>query len=412
MPAAAVARSACGIKCTAFHSGLPTLSPSQAFGWGEHREERRLFVFGLGYTGIAAASYFRQKGWTVSGTCRTEDKVRSLEARFGVAAWKWNLEEDFELDIDAAEALRRATHVLSTVPPAGGEDPVVQAYSQLLEGAEGLAWAGYISSSSVYGGHEGAWVDEESELRALSSKGLARIVAEHDWLSLVEFGVPVHVFRCGGIYGPRRSALDAAAGEGAASASAARRAAQRHTARVHVLDICRVLEASMRHPRPSAVYNVVDDDPASREEVVQYAAEVLRRRARGLPLWDPASGAPAAAPRGGAAGVTASLAYSSLDETSGEGGDEGGGRGAGRGGSGGGGGGGGRRGPRQQYLHLYQIQQQKAVAALAAAAAVEEKRVSNARIKAELWFSLAFPTYREGLAAIASGDTRPFSSCA
>ena len=140
----------------------------------------------------------------VAGTCRNEEKTAALVAR-GVVAWKWNMEEDYELDLEAAEALRRATHVLSTVPPAWGEDPVVQAHSQLLEDAPGLQWVGYISSTGVYGSHEGAWVDESAELRATNGKGLARILAEHNWISLgCESGLPVHVFRCGGIYGPRR----------------------------------------------------------------------------------------------------------------------------------------------------------------------------------------------------------------
>ena len=37
-----------------------------------------------------------------------------------------------------------------------------------------------------------------------------------------------------------------------------------------------------------------------------------------------------------------------------------------------------------------------------------EKRVSNQRIKRELGVRLAFPTYREGLAAILHKDMRPF----
>jgi nucleoside-diphosphate-sugar epimerase len=54
----------------------------------------------------------------------------------------------------------------------------------------------------VYGDYQGDWVDEGSELRAAGGKGWARVVAEHEWLSLQDaFGLPVHIFRCGGIYG-------------------------------------------------------------------------------------------------------------------------------------------------------------------------------------------------------------------
>lgn len=37
-----------------------------------------------------------------------------------------------------------------------------------------------------------------------------------------------------------------------------------------------------------------------------------------------------------------------------------------------------------------------------------EKRVRNARIKDELGVTLLYPTYREGLTAIADGDRTPF----
>ena len=39
---------------------------------------------------------------------------------------------------------------------------------------------------------------------------------------------------------------------------------------------------------------------------------------------------------------------------------------------------------------------------------MEEKRVRNSLVKAELGVKLAYPTYREGLAAIHAGDRRPF----
>ena len=41
---------------------------------------------------------------------------------------------------------------------------------------------------------------------------------------------------------------------------------------------------------------------------------------------------------------------------------------------------------------------------------VAEKRVRNDRIKRELGVRLMFPTYREGLAAIARGDATPFGA--
>jgi len=45
--------------------------------------------------------------------------------------------------------------------------------------------------------------------------------------------------------------------------------------RIHVDDIAQVLAASIRQPRPMAVYNVTDDHPCPPQDVVTYAAELL-----------------------------------------------------------------------------------------------------------------------------------------
>src|SRR5690606_15451280 len=45
--------------------------------------------------------------------------------------------------------------------------------------------------------------------------------------------------------------------------------------RIHVEDIATVLAASIDRPRPGAIYNICDDEPAPPDEVVAYAAELL-----------------------------------------------------------------------------------------------------------------------------------------
>jgi nucleoside-diphosphate-sugar epimerase len=45
--------------------------------------------------------------------------------------------------------------------------------------------------------------------------------------------------------------------------------------RIHVADIVETLRASIARPNPGAVYNVCDDEPASPEAVILYAATLL-----------------------------------------------------------------------------------------------------------------------------------------
>ena len=42
-----------------------------------------------------------------------------------------------------------------------------------------------------------------------------------------------------------------------------------------MFDICQVLMASMHAPQPGAIYNVADDDPASREEVLDFVRQQI-----------------------------------------------------------------------------------------------------------------------------------------
>jgi nucleoside-diphosphate-sugar epimerase len=69
-------------------------------------------------------------------------------------------------------------------------------------------WVGYLSTTGVYGDRAGGWVDEETPPAPSGERGRRRVEAERRWLALVDKGVPVHVFRLAGIYGPGRNALE------------------------------------------------------------------------------------------------------------------------------------------------------------------------------------------------------------
>ena len=47
-----------------------------------------------------------------------------------------------------------------------------------------IKWLGYLSSTSVYGNHDGKWVNEKSKLLTNNDTGINRIVAENEWLKL------------------------------------------------------------------------------------------------------------------------------------------------------------------------------------------------------------------------------------
>jgi nucleoside-diphosphate-sugar epimerase len=225
-----------------------------------------LFCFGFGYTARVLARRLAAQGWAVTGTCRTLNKSTALRATgFSVQLFDRNRPL-------APELLAGVTHLLVSVPPDAGGDLVLAVHGDDIAEIETLCWLGYLSTTGVYGDRRGGWVDESAELLPSGERGRRRVAAEAAWLELWRRrGVPVHIFRLAGIYGPGRCAFDALR---AGTAKRIDKPGQVFS-RVHVEDLAAVLIASMQRPRPGAVYNVCDDDPAAPEAVVAYAARLL-----------------------------------------------------------------------------------------------------------------------------------------
>jgi nucleoside-diphosphate-sugar epimerase len=226
----------------------------------------RLFCFGLGYSALALARRVAAAGWSVTGTCRNTER-QSLLRTFGYSAVLF----DRDRPVDTS-ALNRVTHLLVSVPPDAAGDPVLAMHGGDIATLPALAWVGYLSTTGVYGDRGGGWVDESAPLWPTGDRGRRRVTAEQGWLDLWrDRGLPVHIFRLAAIYGPGRSTFDAL------RAGTARRICKpgQVFSRVHVEDLASVLIASMERPRPGAVYNVCDDDPAPPEAVVAHAAQLL-----------------------------------------------------------------------------------------------------------------------------------------
>jgi nucleoside-diphosphate-sugar epimerase len=235
------------------------------------RADKRLFCFGLGYSARVLAERLRGEGWSVAGTSRTPEGVAALAAA-GLESLCFDRSHPLPA---AARRLEEASHVLLSIPPGADGDPVLAAHRddfiRLAEGGR-LAWVGYLSTTGVYGDAGGGWVDETTAPRPAGPRQQRRLEAELAWLALGRAaGLPVHIFRLAGIYGPGRSAVDAV------RAGTARRIDKPgHVfSRIHVADLAEVLRASMGKPDPGRIYNVCDDLPASAAEVVDYACRRL-----------------------------------------------------------------------------------------------------------------------------------------
>jgi nucleoside-diphosphate-sugar epimerase len=283
----------------------------------------RLFCFGFGYTAESLARRLSARTTALAGTRTSLDEAGNAPLGAKLAEFKGDA-----APAEVRDLLAGTTHVLVSVPPDIEGDPVLRHFREDIASLTELAWIGYLSTVGVYGDWHGQWVDETSPPRPISERSLRRLHAERAWAQFGrETGRRVETFRLAGIYGPGRSAIDTL------KAGTARRIVKPGQVfnRIHVDDIAKVLAAAIDKSTGHSIYNVSDDEPAPPQDVLAYAAELLR-----LPMPPEVS----------------------FDKT--------------------------------------------APTGMAATFWAENKRVSNARIKRELSIDLLYPTYREGLRALAA----------
>ena len=224
-----------------------------------------MLFFGFGYCAAALAPLLAARGWQLSASCRDGEKAARLQAQnitpVHLGAGKFSVPPS------------AVTHILLSAAPTESGDPALPYIKSLLDAqAEAPQWVGYLSTTGVYGGHGGAWIDEDTPPGPVGARGQRRVDAEAAWAQLAAAqNIPMHYFRLAGIYGPGRNQL---------------RSVQNGTARridkpgqvfsrIHVDDIAQILLASIDRPQAGRAYSVCDDEPAPPQEVVAFAAALL-----------------------------------------------------------------------------------------------------------------------------------------
>ncbi|NPD14331.1 SDR family oxidoreductase [Xinfangfangia sp. D13-10-4-6] len=222
---------------------------------------KTLLSLGHGYCARALAQRLLAQGWQVIGTTRDPGRMAEIAAT-GAEPLLWDTDAPATLQ----PALARATYIVHSASPTAAGDPFLTAWPAIREAR--AEWVGYLSTTGVYGDTKGAWVDEDSPVLPARARSGERVAAERDWLAT---GLPVHIFRLAGIYGPGRGPFEKIRN------GTARRIMKEGQvfSRIHVDDIVQVLLASMARPRPGRIYNVCDDLPSSAAEVLSFAAGLL-----------------------------------------------------------------------------------------------------------------------------------------
>lgn len=225
-----------------------------------------LLSLGHGYSAEGLEARLLPRGARIIGTTRSPEKARAMAAR-GLTPLIWP---------GNPLPLHEATHLLSSIAPVDGRDPVLAAHADEIAQARHLRWVGYLSTIGVYGDRQGGWVDEDDAPDATSARAAARLRAEADWQAVCDrAGLRLHVFRLGGIYGPGRGPF------AKLRAGRAERVVKpgQVFSRIHQEDIGQALDLAMQSDIGSRIFNLCDDTPAPPQDVLAHAARLL-----GLPV--------------------------------------------------------------------------------------------------------------------------------
>jgi nucleoside-diphosphate-sugar epimerase len=243
----------------------------------------KVLILGCGYTGKRLAQLLTRQSIEVNVTNRSGNAIAGLSVP--VFAFAYTAGEA-KLLPDAA--FRDVTHVLSTIAPdAQGIDPVAASLMPTLQRLN-LDWFGYLSTTGVYGDTQGAWVTEESPVASQNLRSQHRVNIEATFL---KSGLPAHIFRLPGIYGPGRNIFERL-----------RAGTVNHIhkpghvfSRVHVDDIAQALWLSMRSPQPGSIYNIADNEPSEPSTLILEGAKLLAVTAPPAQPLDEATLSPMAA---------------------------------------------------------------------------------------------------------------------
>jgi nucleoside-diphosphate-sugar epimerase len=238
-------------------------------------EGKRLVIFGCGYVGTAVALDALARGGRVTALTRSETSALVLREQ-GITA----VAADLASHAWHGEIEGGPDFVLNCVSAGGGGTPAYR--HNYIDGmASVVAWARkrgaagtivYTSSTSVYPQDGGVLVDESAPTAGTSERGRLLVEAEEQLRNSAGACGRWFILRLAGLYGPGRHHLMDQVRAGRVAG-----VGEHRLNLIHRDDV--VAAAASCFDAPPAirdeVFNVADDHPARKSEVVEWLAAAL-----------------------------------------------------------------------------------------------------------------------------------------
>ena len=210
--------------------------------------------------------HFLSNSWKISASWRRKEVKESLiKSNYNPVFLDPNVNPD-------QQNIEDVTHILCSIAPASSGDIVLPILKKWQKQMPEIKWIGYLSSTNVYGNHNGDWVDETTICTPSLDRGKRRLISENDWNDFSDIAnATIHIFRLAGIYGFGRNAIRSVL-DGKAKQIIKK---GQVFSRIHVKDICQtVVEAATGNYKRN-IFTLADDLACPPQDVIKAAARLL-----------------------------------------------------------------------------------------------------------------------------------------
>ena len=229
-----------------------------------------IFVFGFGQV----SKYFIKKLLKEKNNFKLNisSRMESHSGLFDGIQFNSYQFDNKKIDNRIFEAILKADYILISIPPINGQDIVIKNFKEEIKKTK-TKWITYLSATSVYGNHNGEWVNEKSKTKPTTINGVNRLKAEDQWLDFSkEYNLPFQIFRLSGIYSNQNNILNRLR----AGQTKIVKKKNHFFSRIHVEDISNILFKSLKTFKKNEIYNISDDNPASQIDVATYGSKLLK----------------------------------------------------------------------------------------------------------------------------------------
>ena len=232
------------------------------------KKKVKFFFFGFGQTAKYFIKELVQSKKKFDFFATNTSKTRNLTfKRKKYTSFKF---KDNKFDKNLIQALKESDYILISIPPQGNNDIVLKQFEKILKDQKFIKLI-YLSATSVYGNHNGKWVNENSILKGKTIQGIRRRNIENKWkIFKNKTDTDINILRVSGIYSKENNVIKKIKRKKIYVKE------EKFFSRIRIEDLALIIKKMFYSKTKSMILNASDDKPSTNKEVAMFAAKLLK----------------------------------------------------------------------------------------------------------------------------------------